>query len=87
MYIVLISTIQTPLMVTSWVIQSFLTFVSMDIILKCDHSIAADRLSSTLQLFVFQFIKFINFGLGTVRSERVKKHISLKSFNKKYLRI
>ena len=47
----------------------------MDRTLKCDHPLE----SSTVVLFVFQFYpvcnfgKFMSFGLGTVRSERVKR--------------
>ena len=60
-----------------WVMQSFVTFDSMNRTLKCDHSLSVEQYF-TVVLFVFQFYpvctfgKFINFGLGTVRSERVE---------------
>ena len=65
--------------VKPWVIQSFLTFHSMDRTLKCDHSLKDVEQYLTVVLFVFQFYpvcnfgKFISFGLGTVRSERLKR--------------
>ena len=70
--------------VKSWVIQSFLTFDSMDRTLKCDHSLESCRaaLYCGTVVFVFQFYpvcsfgKFINFALGTVRSERVNTRIA-----------
>ena len=56
--------------VKPWMMQSFLTFGSMDGIPKCDHS-----LESCLAVLycgaVSIFSKFINFGLDTVRSERI----------------
>ena len=64
--------------VKPWVIQSFLTFKPMDRTLKCDHWKAVMQYF-TVVLFVFQFFqvlnvrKFIKFGLGTVRSERVNQ--------------
>ena len=54
------------------VIQSFLTFDSMDRTLKCDpfdRNLLSGTLLYTLELFVFNFGKFINFVL--VKSERV----------------
>ena len=63
--------------VKPWVIQSFLTFDSMDRTLKCDHSMES-LLSSCSAVFFFQFYqvfnfsKFISFGLCTVRSQSVK---------------
>ena len=62
--------------VKPWVIQSFLTFDSMDRSVTI-HWKAVEQYFSVI-LFVFQFYpvcnfgQFINFGLGTVRSERVK---------------
>ena len=59
-------------------IQTFLTFNSMDKALRCDYSMEAVEQYSTVVLFVFRFYpvckfgKFINFGPGTVRSERGK---------------
>ena len=60
-----------------WVIQSFLTFDSMDKTLKCDHS-----LESRTLLWCCLFLNFTQFviledlsvlaGIGTVRSETVK---------------
>ena len=58
--------------VKPWVMQSFLTFDSVDRNLKCDRTIHW----KVLALFVFQvcnFGKFINFRLNTVRSEQVNK--------------
>ena len=63
--------------VKPWAMQSFLTFDSIDRTLKCDHSLKAVEQYFTKVLFVFQFWpvstfgKFISFGLGTGRSERV----------------
>ena len=56
-----------------------LTFDSMNRTLKCDHSLesygAVIYFGAVCFFFqfhpVFHFGKFINFGLGTVRSERV----------------
>ena len=64
--------------VKPWLIQSFLTFNSMDRTLKCDHWKAVEKyFTLVLQYFNFtqfcKFGKFIFFGLGTVRSERVKR--------------
>ena len=68
------------LRVKPWAIQSFLTFYSINRTLKCDHSLeTAVKQYLTVVLFVFQlclvynFEKFSNFGLGTVRSERVNE--------------
>ena len=55
-------------------IRSFLTFDSMDKTPKSDHSLEAVEQYFTVVLFVFQFYPVCNFGLGTVRSERVKSH-------------
>ena len=66
------------LRVKPWVIQSFLTFDSMDRTLKCDIHWKAVEQYFTVVLFVFQSYpvcklgKFINFGLRTVRSEGVQ---------------
>ena len=62
------------LRVNPWVMQSFLTFVSMDRTLKGDHFVEQDF---TVVLFVSRFHpvcnvgKFINFGFDTIRSVRV----------------
>ena len=61
-------------------IQSFITFDSVDRIQKCDQSLETFEQYFTAVLFALQFspvcnfVKFINFGLGTVRSERVKMY-------------
>ena len=60
-----------------WVIQNFLTFGSMDSVTI--HWKAVEQYFTVL-LFVFQFYsvcnfrKFVNSGLGTIRSERVKEN-------------
>ena len=58
--------------VKPWVIQSFLTFNPMD--RKCDHSLETAVLYCGAVCFytVCDFGKFINFGFGTVRSERAR---------------
>ena len=62
--------------VKPWVIQSFLTFDSMDRTVKCDHSL--ERCCTLLLCcgFFFQFYPVCNFGisfgLSTAKSERVK---------------
>ena len=49
---------------------------------RCDHHWKAVEQYFTVVLFVFQFYpgcilgKFINFGLGTIRNERVKEKVS-----------
>ena len=59
---------------TPRVIESFLTFDSMDRTLKCDHS--SESCCAILYCGVFQFYpfcnfeEFINFGLGTVSSQK-----------------
>ena len=59
-----------------WVVQSFLTVDSNDRPLKCDHWKAVKQYL-TVVLFVFKFHpvcnfgKFINFGLGIIRSKRI----------------
>ena len=65
--------------VKPWVIQSFLSFDSMNRTLKCDHSL--ESCWAVLYCLFFQFYpvcnfeKIINFGLvGTVRSEWLVKH-------------
>ena len=77
----------TPI-VKPWVIQSFLIFDSMDRTLKCDHSL--ESCSAVLYCLypVCNFGKFINFGIDTVRSERVNSdneislcNTSIPSFN------
>ena len=61
----------------SWVIQSFLSFDSMDRILKGDHSLESCWAVLIVVLFVFQFYpvcnfgKVVNFGLDTVGIESV----------------
>ena len=69
------------------VIQSFLTFDSVDRTLKCYHLFHWKAVEQyfTVVLFVFQvcnFVKFINFGLGTVRSESQKVKQYYKFFPK-----
>ena len=64
--------------VKPWVIQGLITFDFVDRTLKCDHSLKAVEQYFTMVLFIFQFYpvcnfgQVINFGLGTVRNERVK---------------
>ena len=65
--------------VKPWVIQSFLTFDSMDRTLKCDHSL--QRCWAVLYP-VCNFGKFINFGLGTVRNERVNIISNVECYRK-----
>ena len=59
--------------VKPWVIQSFLTFDSMDRTVKCDHSLESCCAVHVLycRAVTCNFGKFINFRLGTFRSERV----------------
>ena len=59
--------------VKRWVMQSFLTFDSMDRTLKCDHSLETcwAVLYCSVVCFSTQFFKvgkYVNFGLSTVRS-------------------
>ena len=58
--------------VKPWVIQSFLTFDSMDRTLKCGQFYP-----------VCYFGKFISFGIGTVRGERVKRRSLYNEGNSK----
>ena len=57
-------------------IQSFLTFDSMERTIKCNHSLEVVDQCFTVVLFVFQFHPVCNFGtfvvLDIVRGERVK---------------
>ena len=60
------------------VMQGFLTFNSMNRTFKCNHSLesrgAVLYSGAVFQCYpVCNFGKFINFGYGTVRSERVKR--------------
>ena len=50
-------------------IQSFITFNSMNRTLKCAHSFESCRAALNC---ILPSLQFINFGLGTVRNERVK---------------
>ena len=65
--------------VKPWVIQMFLTFDSVDRTLKCNYSLARFEQYSTVELFILQFSpvcnfgKYINFGIGTVGTERVNR--------------
>ena len=52
--------------VKHWVIQSFVTFDSMDRTLKCDHSFESCWAVLYCGAVCFNFGKFINFGLGTL---------------------
>ena len=45
--------------VKTWVIQSFLTFDSMDTMLKCDHSLETVLYCGAV--CVFNFTEFVNF--------------------------
>ena len=56
--------------VKPWVIQSFLTFDSMDRTLKCDHSL--ESCSAVLYCGAVCFSIFPSLLSGTVMSERVK---------------
>ena len=55
--------------VKPWMTQSFVTFESMDRTLKCDHSLES---CWAVLYCACNFRKFINFWLGTLRSERAK---------------
>ena len=68
--------------------QTFLTFVSMDRTLKCDHSLENHSAVLNCRAVYFSILPgfyfgiFFNFGLGTSRSEKVKYNcVRIKPFS------
>ena len=57
-----------PHRVTSWVMQNFVTFDSMYITLKCDHSLLEQYF--TMELFNLQFSLVCNFALLAVKGKQ-----------------
>ena len=66
--------------VKPWVIQSFLTFDSMDRIIKCDHSLEnclAVLYCGAVCSSILPSLSFWKFIFGLDRSERVKEILPL----------